>query len=54
MGWPEYTWIALAVFGWLHEGAKHGEPKDGKHDMGIHTAALGLAIFLLWQGGFFQ
>jgi len=53
MHWPQWTWIALVVFTWLYELAKHGEPKTGKHDIGMTTAGVGLAVFLLWNGGFF-
>lgn len=59
MGWPQWTWIVLVGLSWLITLCKHGQPrvnKDGvpdKYDAGLHTAALGLSIFLLWQGGFF-
>lgn len=53
MNWPQWTWIGLALLGWFVTLAMHGKPKTGKHDIGIHTAGLGVAIFLLWQGGFF-
>lgn len=53
MSWPQWTWIALAAFGWLHDLTKHGQPKTGRYDIGITTAALGVTVFLLWQGGFF-
>ena len=54
--WPQWVWIVLAAISWLATLAHHGEPKTGsaaKHDIGIQTAALGIAVFLLWQGGFF-
>ena len=51
MGWPQWTWIVLAAIGWLFTLSKHGETRTDKYDIGIQTAALGVAIFLLWQGG---
>jgi hypothetical protein len=54
MGWPQWTWIALAAIGWLYTLARHGKPKKGNEDIGIHTAGVGVAVFLLWQGGFFS
>lgn len=56
MSWPQWTYIALFAIEWLHTLARHGEPKTGlaaKHDVGIQTAGIGIAVFLLWQGGFF-
>lgn len=56
MSWPQWTWIGLAAFSWLHTLAHHGEPKTGtaaREDIGIYTAALGISVFLLWNGGFF-
>lgn len=57
MGWPQWTWIVLAGIGWLYTLAKHGEEKTGsqaRHDVGMMTASLGVAVLLLWQGGFFN
>lgn len=53
MGWPQWTWIVLVAIGWTITLCKYGEPKEGKHDIGITTAEVGISIFLLWQGGFF-
>lgn len=53
MGWPQWTWVVLACLTWLHALAMHGKETNKKHDVGITTAGIGLAIFLLWNGGFF-
>lgn len=53
MSWPQWTWIVLVGLSWLIVLANHGKPRKGNYDIGICTAAAGVHIFLLWQGGFF-
>jgi hypothetical protein len=52
--WPAIVWIVLVALGWLFTLAKHGELKEGRHDIGVHTAACLLSAWLLWCGDFFQ
>jgi hypothetical protein len=53
MGWPQWTMIVLMALGWIIVLFKHGQPRTDKYDVGIQTASVGVAVFLLWQGGFF-
>jgi hypothetical protein len=53
MSWPQWTWIVLVGLAWVIDLCRHGEPKTGKHDLGITTAGIGVTVFLLWRGGFF-
>lgn len=51
---PAITWLILVGLSWLHTLVHHGEPKDGKHDIGMTTAGVLIAAWLLWWGGFFE
>ena len=53
MGWPQYTYIVITVFGLGLVAAKDGEPRKGKHDFMTTALSTGFAVWLLYKGGFF-
>lgn len=52
-GWPQGIYLALAFMGLGITAAKHGNPKEGKHDFWSIGLATLLSLSLLWWGGFF-
>ena len=53
MEWPQITLIALWSISMFQAIDKHGEPKEGKHNLFVSAIALVIAWFILYSGGFF-
>lgn len=52
MGWPQYTYLALALIGLGSTIAKHGQPRD-PYSATEAVIAFAISFGLLWAGGFF-
>ena len=52
--WPQFTYVALLVFSLGITLEQHGKPKTGKENFWTSLAACALAIWLLYEGGFFK
>jgi hypothetical protein len=50
-GWPQYTWLAIAMFGLVCSGYRHG--KLVKSHIGDTVLGLLISLTLLVSGGFF-
>jgi hypothetical protein len=50
--WPQYTLLALYLFGLGVTAGDHGKPRSPE-SFPRTLFAVSLSIFLLWQGGFF-
>ena len=53
MGWPQAILLGLWLIGMGIIVAKHGQPKEGRHNAIAHAVALALWSAILWWGGFF-
>lgn len=51
--WPQYAYLAMVLIGLGVSMANHGESK-GEENFFVTAARTALAVFLLWQGGFFR
>jgi len=52
MSAPQITMITLYAIGLGVAFAQHGSPKSGTENFWITAAATGVAIGILWWGGF--
>lgn len=54
MSAPALIYLAISILGLGMTWAKNGEPKDGKHSLGVHLIGCAIAWGLLYWGGFFD
>jgi hypothetical protein len=54
IGIPQLIYVALWVIGIIYEGLKHGEPKEGEHNVWVYLVMFPIYIGLLYWGGFFR
>lgn len=52
-GWPQWTWVIIALIGLLGHAANHGKPRETEWNGFMSLISFGLSIFILSQGGFF-
>lgn len=52
--WPQFTYLALIVFGLGITAQQHGKPKTGNESIWISLTTCVLALWLLYMGGFFK
>lgn len=53
MGWPQITIIALSAAGVGINAARHGQRREGKHNLWIALAVVAVEMSVLYAGGFF-
>ena len=53
MGIPQIIYLTINAIGLLLIAHLHGKPKTGEYNIFITLVSEGLAIALLWWGGFF-
>lgn len=53
MNAPQIILVSLWLVGIGHTIAKHGKPREGKHDAVASSIALVIVLAILWWGGFF-
>lgn len=53
MGWPQFAYLALIFISVGMNCARHGQPRDGKHNGWTSLVAAGIILSILWAGGFF-
>lgn len=51
---PQLIFIALLVLGTGVSLAKHGQPKEGRHNFTLAVLSDAIVIGLLYWGGFFS
>lgn len=51
--WPQITWAVLAGIGLLWAAVNDGEPRTGKHSIGVSLFCAMIAVAILYFGGFF-
>ncbi|MBB4192757.1 hypothetical protein [Rhizobium aethiopicum] len=54
MGWPQITIISLSAIGVGINAAKHGQRREGKHNLWIALAVVAAEMYVLHAGGFFN
>ncbi len=52
--WPQLTYVALIVFSLGITLEQHGKPKTGNESIWVSLIASALALWLLYEGGFFN
>ena len=50
-GWPQFTYLFLAILAFGISAAKHGEYM--RYNIISRTVWMGFYIFILYEGGFF-
>ena len=54
MKWPQIVMIVLYVVNVVIDAQRHGEPKDGKHNVLVTLVGSALGVWVLWAGGFWK
>lgn len=52
--WPQFTYLALLVFGLGITAQQHGKPKTGNVSIWISLIGCSIALWLIYMGGFFK